>query len=233
MAQSSLRVCVFLLSEEAQYIGQSGIVQQLLWLLWCMGFLLHYTSLAMVYPTFSVFLWMRHSTMLQHFIVDANMNFFQTRIVQMISHVLYQEWGYVKCGHVGQLKSMSGDAHLCLESPQCRVSTEINLLDEQVDEQAGSLVHDDTDVGPPTPEKVYKRKRSPTLPEISNCLLLTEGHEDTLENGTQFVLRMFIKPFSPNSLMVISYFLPFPWNKVVHAGCCGNCKRCMVKPGLL
>jgi hypothetical protein len=98
---------------------------------------------------------------------------------------------------------MSGDAHLCLESPQCRVSTEINLLDEQV-EQAGSLVQDDTDVGPPTPEKVYKRKRSPTLPEISNCLLLTEGHEDTLENGTQFVLRMFIKPLSPNSLMVVS-----------------------------
>lgn len=115
----------------------------------------------------------------------------------------------MKCGHVGQLKSVSGDAHPRLESPQCRVSTEINLLDEQF-EEAGSPVDDDTDVGPPTPEKVYKRKRSPTLPEIGNCLLLTEGHEDTLENGTQFVLRMFIKPFSPNSLMVISYFLPFP-----------------------
>ena len=112
----------------------------------------------------------------------------------------------MKCGHVGQLKSMSGDAHLCLESPQCRVSTEINLLDEQA-EQAGSPVHDDTDVGPPTPEKVYKRKQSPTLPdEISNCLLLTQGHEDTLENGTHFVLCMFMNPFSPNSLMVMSYF---------------------------
>lgn len=114
----------------------------------------------------------------------------------------------MKCGHVGQLKSVSGDAHSPLESQRGRVPTEINLLDERL-EVAGSLMHDDTDVGPPTPEKVYKRKLSPTLPEKSNCRLLTEGHEDTVGHGTQFVPHMFIKPFPQIFLMVISYFLPF------------------------
>lgn len=124
----------------------------------------------------------------------------------------------MKCGHVGQVKSVSRDAQLRLESPQCRVATEIILLDEDFEE--GS-----PDVGPPTPEKVYKRKRSPTLPEISNCLLLTEGHEDTLENGTHFVLHMFIKPFFAKFFDGHLLLFAISVTEVVHASCCGNCKN--------